>query len=211
MKLFLSSLNITPQLAPHFLDLVGKPAHKIRAALIQNAADVETGPKKWVDAQQTALEKHTGNLEIIDLQHYTHNRRALREVMADKDLIWLGGGNTYYLRWLLRETHADEIIIELVKNGTVYGGSSAGAIVAGPTLKYFETADDPKEAPEIIFEGLGLIDDVVVPHIDNPLFSSVTGGIIERLDDDGFQTVPLKDSQALIIDTAEDQHHIYKT
>jgi len=208
MKLFLSSLNISPQLAPYFLELVGKPAHKIRATLIQNAADVEEGPKKWVDAQREALEKYTGTLEIIDLNEYKNKRQGLREKLAAQDIIWVGGGNTYYLRWLLAETHADEIIIELVTNGVVYGGSSAGAIVAGPTLKYFETADDPAKAPDVIFEGLRLTDDVVVPHTDNTLFSAVVGGITERLDADGFHTVPLKDSQALIIDTKKHQHTI---
>jgi len=209
MKLFLSSLNVTPKLAPHFFDLVDKPADQIRAALIQNAADVETGPKTWVEAQRIALEKYTGQLTIIDLREYKNKRAALQEILATQDVIWIGGGNTYYLRWLLHETHADELICDMVKNGVVYGGSSAGAIVAGPTLKYFETADDPMKAPEVLFDGLGLVDEVVVPHTDNALFSGVVGGIIERLDADNFHTVPLKDNQALVIDTTKNQRNIY--
>ncbi len=208
MKLFLSSLNISPKLAPAFLELVGKPADRISVGLIQNAADVEKGPKLWLDAQLKALTKNSRDVEIIDLREYRGDRRRLEEKLASKDVIWLGGGNTYYLRWLLSETKADEIITQLVKDGTVYGGSSAGAIVAGPTLKYFEAADDPNDAPTVIFGGLNLTESVVVPHIDNAMFSSVVGGITKSLDAAGYQTVPLKDSQALVIDTVRNQHEV---
>jgi len=68
----------------------------------------------------------------VDLRNWRNKREALREKLASKDVIWLGGGNTYYLRWILKETGADDIIINLVQQGKVYAGWSAGAMVAGP-------------------------------------------------------------------------------
>jgi peptidase E len=94
---------------------------------------------------------------------------------------------------------ADKLIIELAKSGKVYGGGSAGAVVAGPTLRHFETADDPHDAPEVIWEGLGLTDSVVVPHMDNVKFQEVIHGIRDRLIADGNKVVPLTDAQALVI------------
>ena len=52
------------------------------------------------------------------------------------DAIWISGGNGYYLRWILKETGTDTFIRELLKKGVVYSGWSAGACIAGPTLKY---------------------------------------------------------------------------
>ena len=72
--------------------------------------------------------------------------------------------------------------------------------MAGPTLKYFDAADDPNDSPELVLNGLNIIDKVVVPHMDNEKFASVIHGIYANLKKDGFETVPLNDDQALIID-----------
>ena len=68
----------------------------------------------------------------------TNDQKSLTSKLSSKDALWHGGGNTFYLRWILSNTGADEVITKLVRHGLVYGGGSAGAIVAGPTLKYFE-------------------------------------------------------------------------
>ena len=85
--------------------------------------------------------------------------------LASKDMFLLAGGNPFYLRWLMKATGADEMIIELVKSGKVYSGASAAAVVAGPTLRHFDNQDDPNEAKEIIWDGLNLTDIVIVPHV----------------------------------------------
>lgn len=168
-------------------------------ALIENAADVEGGSKEWVVEARQAIKDLGVKLEIIDLRDFKGKPQALESKLASKDVIWIGGGNTFYLRWLLRETKSDEIITKLVKNGIVYGGGSAGAIIAGPTLKHFETADDPADAPEVILDGLHLTHIVIVPHMDNSKFLPVINGIRDNLQNDGFAIAPLKDSQALVI------------
>lgn len=92
------------------------------------------------------------------------------------------------------------MIRELVEQGTVYAGWSAGAGMASPTLRYFDLLDDTSEAPEVIWEGLGLTDVVVVPHIDLDEFAEGMKEINHRLTEDGFATVPLTEAKALLID-----------
>jgi dipeptidase E len=200
MKLFLCSKTVTRELAPYFIKLIGKDPKEIKLALIENAADVEQGPKDWVIQNRKALQSLGLNIENIDLSVYRDNQLVLKKKLASQDVIWIGGGNTYYLRWLLRETGADDMIKEVVNKGVVYGGGSAGAIIAGLTLKYFETADDPDEAPKVILDGLKLTNFVVVPHVDNDKFKSVIFGINNKLKTAGYETIPLTDSQALVID-----------
>lgn len=206
MKLFLSALAISKTQGPTFTKLVGKEPKDIKLALIENAAEVEAEPKDWVAQNRQAIQSHGFDVEIVDLKDYRDNTQSLHTKLASKDAIWLGGGNTYYLRWLLRETGADDIIKELISKGVVYGGGSAGAIVAGPTLKHFEAADDPNDAPEVIFDGLCLTDSVVLPHTDSAKFAAIMQGINNKLKADGYKTVPLEDAQALVIDG--DEHRI---
>ncbi|HKR81867.1 MAG TPA: Type 1 glutamine amidotransferase-like domain-containing protein [Candidatus Saccharimonadales bacterium] len=200
MKLFLSSQAISKAQAPELIALVGKKAADIKLAVIENAADVEAGPKDWLLRNRQLIESHGFGVEYIDLQTVAKDLAALRTKLASKDVLWFGGGNVYYLRWLLRDAGVESIVKDLVQSGTVYGGGSAGAIIAGPTLRHFETADDPKAAPELLYDGLFFTEKVVVPHMDNPKFTAVIQGIENGLRADGYSTVPLTDAQALVID-----------
>ncbi len=203
MKLFLSSQAISQAQAPHLVKLVGKPAEDIKLALIENAADVEDGPKDWLTRNRANIMSHGFDVERLDLQDYMGDADDLWDRLASKDVIWCGGGNTFYLNWLLHETGADVIIQGLVKDGIVYGGGSAGAIVAGPTLKHFEIADDPSKAPELLLDGLAVTQTVVVPHADNEKYGPLMHDITEKLQSDGYATVLLKDAQALVVNGRE--------
>jgi len=206
MKLFLSSLALSDKLMPAFVQLVGKPEKDITVAYIQNAADTyPEGKRAWVEDERVTMQSRQFSVELIDLEEYRDKLPELKTNLSHKDVIWFGGGNTYYLRWLLKDMGVDTIIAKLVKQGIVYAGCSAGAIVAGPTLKHFEAADDPNDAPEVIMDGLHLTETVIVPHMDNQKYASVIHGIYDALKNDGYQTVPLNDAQALVIDNDEQQ------
>ncbi len=111
------------------------------------------------------------------------------------------GGNPFYLRWLLKPTGADDIIRDLVKHKCkVYSGASAGGVVAGPTLRYFENQDDPNAAEEIIWEGLNLTHIVLIRHVDNEQYGAGCRQAGEALKAVGFATQPITDAQALVID-----------
>ncbi len=202
MKLFLSSLAISGTQAVELAKLVGKEQADIKLALVENAADPDSKDitPVWVEQNRAAIQSHGFDVEIIDLREYKEKKSELNDKLASKDVIWFGGGNTYYLRWLVRNTGVDAMLSELIANGIVYGGGSAGAIMAGPTLKHFEAADDPSDAPELIVDGLGFTNSVIVPHMDNVKFTEIIHGINDKLLADGYKTAPLTDTQALVVD-----------
>lgn len=197
MKLFLTSKTISPTQAQPFKDLVGK--QEITIALIENAADVEH-EKDWLYDNRRAFAAQGFQIDLVDLNEYRQKRKELQARLARADVIWLGGGNTYYLRWILRHTGADTVITDLVHRGKIYGGASAGAIVAGPTLRSFEAADDPADAPEVIMEGLNLTETVTLPHWGNAKYGSVMQTAEKNLHDAGYKTVRITDDEALVID-----------
>lgn len=199
-KLFLYSMSLTEDHYAQLEKLAGKKATDIYFACIENATDVIEGAAHWVSGIRQTLIDRGYQVEKIDLKNWLINKEGLYQKLQSKDVIWLCGGHTYYLRWILKESGADKIIKELVAAGKVYAGWSAGAIMAGPTTRFFNLmGDDPKDAPELIYEGLNLTDTVIVPHIDNADFAKGAAAANEALLKAGFKTITLKDDEAFII------------
>lgn len=204
MKLLLLSTSPSPEQGQALARLVGKELKEIKVAYIENAYDVYDDETSLIEGREE-LKNKGYDFELIDLRDWKNDRDGLYKKLANKDAFLLTGGNPYYLRSLLKETGADEMITELVKQGKVYVAASAGAVVAGPTLRFFDELDDPKEAKELIWDGLNLTDIVVVPHIDNKDFGEGCRKAGEQLKKAGYRTQPLTDAQALLINGDEQQ------
>jgi len=199
-KLLLYSMLLTDKHHAALEELTGKKANDIHFACIENAADVIEGSEHWVPGIRQSLADRGYRVESIDLRNWKQQPEALFKKLQSKDVIWVCGGHTYYLRWILKESGADAIIQEMVAAGKVYAGWSAGAIVAGPTTKYFELmGDDPAAAPEIVEAGLNLTNIVIVPHMDHPDFAVGAASACEALQDTGFNVIALNDHEAFLI------------
>lgn len=206
-KLLLLSSGFTEDQSQALNRLVGtnKKPSEIHIALIENAADPDKTGHPWVALNRRAIEKFGYKIQLVDLRKYKQDLVDLVQVLRTCPVVWLGGGNTFYLRRLLQTTRADEIITKLVQNGTVFVGGSAGAIVAGPTLRYFDAVDDPAQADQKLTDGLDLTDAVVVPHMNQNNDSQAMENINNKLMADGYKTVPLKDGQALLVENDKKQ------
>ncbi len=200
MKLFLSSLSISEEQKQDFINLVDKPLHEISFVLIENAADpYEEKYKGFVLETRQHLESFSMNLKRLDLAQYIKKPVELFDALKDSDVIWVGGGNTYYLRWLMKETGFDTIVHKLLSTGIVYGGGSAGAIVAQKTLKYYDLIDDPQLAPVAMYEGLGLTNIILVPHWNTEGIQPTLQEIKDLYNNDGLEVVTIEDGQALVV------------
>ena len=91
--------------------------------------------------------------------------RAVGDRLDCADAIFAGGGNTFRLLKALQDLDLVEPIRRRVAEGMPYVGSSAGSIVAGPSLK--TTKDMPIVQPRT-FEALGLVDFQISPHFLDP-------------------------------------------
>jgi dipeptidase E len=68
----------------------------------------------------------------------------------------------------MRLSGFDELVGDLNATDFLYGGCSAGVCVLAPNLDALQHVDDPSVTPYvnsvIVWEGLGLLDDLVLPH-----------------------------------------------
>lgn len=96
----------------------------------------------------------------------------------------------------MRRSGFESIITDLLKEGIVYGGESAGLLVAGPTLRGSEVADNSELASEIIWDGLGLIDEMIWPHADEVKYADALSHMQSLYPN----LIELKNSQAYIVD-----------
>ncbi|HSD56329.1 MAG TPA: Type 1 glutamine amidotransferase-like domain-containing protein [Candidatus Saccharimonadales bacterium] len=197
MKLYLSSYRI-PSIA-ELEKLLGKSLQGATVALIPNAKDyyVERARDFKVGDLVKYMKRLGLKVEIVDLRTYD-NAETLKSKLAQFDLIWAMGGNTYMLRYEMHRSGFDIAIKELLDAGSVYGGDSAGALVAGQSIAGVESADEPEFAEVLINDGLGLAPFVILPHVDNPEFADVLPAFRELHKDKNI--IELTDAQAAIFE-----------
>lgn len=94
-----------------------------------------------------------------------HTNSDPQRAVNDTEAIFIGGGNTFRLLKALYDFDLLQIIRQRVERGMPYIGSSAGAIVAGPTLK--TTKDMPVVEPPS-FDALDLVPFQISPHYLDP-------------------------------------------
>jgi dipeptidase E len=135
---------------------------------------------------------------VVDLRDYS-DADALKEKLTGHDLIWAMGGNTYMLRYEMRRSGFEKVVGALLDAGIVFGGDSAGALVAGRSIAGVESADEPEFAEELVKDGLRLVPFVILPHVDNPEFAQVLP-IFRNIHQGKNEIIELKDSQAAIFD-----------
>ena len=201
MKLYLSSYRI-----PHIASLetiLGKKLTETTIAFIPNAKDYysrlawEYKVKNYVNY----FRSHGSKVVIVDLKDHTDGN-ALKSVLSKVDLIWAAGGNAFCLRYEMKRSKFQDVINELLAEGKVYGGDSAGAIVAGLSLKGVESADNPGLAQEILQDGLKLVPYVILPHADSPEFSDavkITQSIHKHVNN----IIELKNNQVAVFTNGE--------
>jgi dipeptidase E len=203
MRLYLSSFDLGDR--PDQLVALTGPAS--RAAIIVNALDNRS------DARARFLKEQTGKLNRLsfsvlelDLRSYFGQADKLKSLLRDIDVVWVNGGNAFILRRAMKQSGFDTIIKNAVaRDGIVYAGFSAAAVIASDSLRGLELVDDPYDVPagydgEIVWDGLGFVPYALVVHFkSNHPESQAVDREIAFYESNGVPYRTLKDGQVLII------------
>lgn len=210
MRLYISSFRLGNQ-PQKLVELV---ADKMQALVIANACDLSIPRvrRKRLERELTALRGLGFQAEELDLRDYFAKDREgprLRARLEPHGLIWVRGGNPFVLRRAMRQSGFDTALRDLLhKDALVYGGYSGGIAVMGPTLHGVELVSDPKTVPtgydpDIIWEGLGLLDYSLAPHYRcNHPASPAIEGVVDYLVAHRIPHRTLRDGEAILMTDA---------
>jgi dipeptidase E len=193
MKLLLTSNGLSnDSIAKAFQDLVGKKPEDTKVAFIPTASNVERGSKEWLIDDLYRLKSRGYIVDIVELTALEPEN--IKKILEDSDAIFVGGGNTFYLSYWMQKTGLLNLIPELVEQGRVYAGISAGSIIAGAqivpssaldSIKDFRDDDYYEKAikGEASAKALRLANLVFCSHLNSDLFPRVRKEILEQIVD----------------------------
>lgn len=173
---------------------------------------------KWTRNDIGDLTNLGFQVQPFDLREYFYDEKRLQNALQELAGLWICGGNVFVLRQAMKLSGLDKIVLseELPKN-FVYGGYSAGCCVLSPTLRAYSQVDKPDvkpypEAPDTIWEGLGVLDFCYMPHYKSD--HSETEEVDKEIDYCREQNIPFKtfrDGEVLFINVDETQFYRPKT
>ena len=141
-------------------ELAGKTVTYIPTAGIVEEID------GMIENETNTLQSLGLKVDVLDVSSASYE--SIVSALTQNDIIFVGGGNTFYLLQELRRSGADKIVAQDVNKGKLYIGESAGAVIACPDIGYCSGMDSPEKAPDLTdYTGLGLVDFYIVPHIGN--------------------------------------------
>jgi dipeptidase E len=185
----------------HFLPRLHRPApaSEIRLTFIPTAAEVEEGSLSWLHDDRQALVD--AGFPVTDFTLTGKTPDEVRSMLKSTDFVFVSGGNTFYLLQEMRRSGFADMIRDFVDKGMIYGGSSAGSIVAGPNIAITADLDDPSLAPQLTdYEGLNLTDVIVLPHWGSPHFQERYFKTMQNGYKTGNKVILLTDDQYLIVE-----------
>jgi dipeptidase E len=206
LKFYLSSYRLGNK-KERLKDLA--PADNKKTAYISNAIDFSTDlerRKKNENFDIESLRKAGLEAENLDLRKFFGEREKLKGELERFGCIWVSGGSVFVLRQAMKMSCFDEIIVKDMRTREVlYGGYSAGVCVLARNLKGIELMDNPSFKPygdsETIWEGLGILDYLVVPHYrsDHPE-AQAAERMVEYMKEHNLPFRALRDGEVIIID-----------
>lgn len=159
-KIVLTSCGIIDsELKDQFYRLLDKDISQIKLLYITIAVDGEKDTdRKWLEEEYATILNLGIKEKNITEYHYEENVD-----FSSYDIIYMIGGNTFYLLKELKEKKLVKKIIQAINNGVIYIGSSAGSIILGKTIETALPYDENWVGIED-FTGLNIVDGIIIPH-----------------------------------------------
>ncbi len=196
-KLFLTSDGLPEGLKDIFLEFLGKDPKSMKVAFIPTAAKPEID-KSFVDRVKKELNKM--GMEVFEVDFEEEDQKSLKNRLSDCDIIYVNGGNTYYLLDKVRKSGFDKIIGELLDKGKIYVGVSAGSYIACPNIEQagWKKRDTDRNVVDLDdLTALNLVPFMITAHYNREKYRvAVVDGVAKSK----YPVVALRDSQAVQVE-----------
>ncbi len=177
-----------------FNKLLGKDPKGLKCAFIPTAADPEED--KWFVG--VARDEIVGlEMELVEVDLKNPDKSAIKEKIEQSDVIYVNGGNTFYLLDWVRKSGFADYLKGLLEQGKVYFGVSAGSVIVGPSINIsgWGPTGDHNTINLIDTTGLNFVPFAISPH-----FTEAERSVLEeKLGEVSYPIVALTDEQAMLI------------
>lgn len=157
------------------LTSTGLANKKIRDFFIGNFDDLNNKKACLITAGKTREEQEYiefSKKELSDLGikitevNIAKNEKIFNIDVADYDIYYVCGGNTFYILDRIRKTGMDRLLIKAIKDGKFYIGVSAGSIIMAKDIEIagWGMDGDSNDINLADFTGLNLIPYLIFPH-----------------------------------------------
>ncbi|MBW7955502.1 Type 1 glutamine amidotransferase-like domain-containing protein [Patescibacteria group bacterium] len=179
------------------LPYLPKNPSQMKVAFVPTASHPEPDPS-YMQLDIDAIQAAGFIYQELDIKD--KDQKSLKKVFEDIDIVFVAGGNTFYLLQEARQSGFDEVVTEFVNKGGWYIGSSAGSVLAAPDIAVIKYLDDPQDAPQLTStNGLGLIDLLVLPHWGKAKYKQQYLQLINDAYEQEVKYIALLDTQALLV------------
>lgn len=195
-KVFLASYfaGVTAQ----FQDFIKSQAITDREIVfIPTAGNVEDYTD-YIDKGRAALAAMGYQVDELDVA--SESQAAAIDKIKAAHIIYISGGNTFYLLQELKRKQLLPVINEKINAGIPYIGESAWAIIMAPNIEYNSLMDDTSVAPDLTdYSALAQTDFYTLPHFEEEPFVEADEKVIATYQNQ-INLVPINNSQAIISD-----------
>ena len=191
MKLILASdLSF---LLKYGYDLTGIPKAQMKIGYITTASKGDRGD--FSRKLKYAIKENGYDFDEIDIEGKT--KEELKTFFKDKNIVHMEGGNSFYLLRAIRETGFAPLLKELLEEGKVYIGTSAGAYMMCPTIEVSDWDETGKGRFDVTdFTALNYVPFVLKVHYKDEQEQKVR----EKLPSLQYPLRILKDGQGILVE-----------
>ena len=155
----------------------------------------------YIDEAQQTFKDLGFEIEVLDIA--SCDRETAQAKIFQSKILYVSGGNTFYLLQELKKKQLLSLIKEQIADGMVYVGESAGAIITAKDIDYNKIMDDKAVAKELNdAEALSEVDFYVLPHVGEEPFVESTQATLDTYSDQ-LNLLPLNNRQAVLVEGEE--------
>lgn len=184
----------TPRLQKDLLSLLPKPPSQTKIAHVLTASKVSPD-RSFVDRERKVLNNLGFYVEEVDIEG--KSPEELTVILGGKDIVYVQGGNTFYLLKHVRESGFDVVVKDLIEKGVIYLSVSAGSYIACPTIEMatWKSSDDDHYGVTDL-TAMNLVPFLVCVHYNREKYRE---GIADGIKTSRYPVKILTDEQALLV------------
>lgn len=189
--ILLTSAGLNAQ--DEILKILPKPASQIKIAHVITASKVEDDIS-YLERENRAMKKLGFDVKNIDIEG--KNEKELRNLLKDADVIYVQGGNPFYLLKHVKESGFDRIVKDFIEKGVIYIGVSAGSYIICPTIEMARWKHPDRDTFELTdLSGLNLVPFLLFVHF-KPEFAET---LRRHISNSKYVVKILDDNQAILV------------